>query len=204
MMEEPDFEDEWWKQADNQIGPLVGQLLPALAAEIDNLYGERSQIRSICSDADRCRDLVNRVLSSSNSASVHDKYRRPRPQQTRRPPAVHILIDKAVLAEGDPLSLTHGSAAEAEALQEWLTEDPRRSHATWVADRKKPILWVADGKTYSPSGLITHIWETAGWSDRPVAVQGTAQWRTQTGESLADLARRALRELDASDDTETH
>lgn len=85
---------------------------------------------------------------------------------------------------------------EAEALRDWLAEDERRSRGSWLNHRTKPILWAADGKQYSPSGLVTHMWELADWEQRPVANQGTARWATASGETLADLAWRVLDELE--------
>ncbi|WP_181359200.1 hypothetical protein [Streptomyces sporangiiformans] len=111
-----------------------------------------------------------------------------------------MLIDRAVLAEGAPLTLTTGYPLEAEALREWLAEDEKRARASWKPHRSKPILWAADGKQYSPSGLISHMWELARWEKRPVANQGTARWATASGETLADLAWRVLDELDEPDD----
>jgi hypothetical protein len=133
-----------------------------------------------------------------------DAYRRtPTRRKPRRPNAVHVLVDKRVLDDGERLALSTAYPLEAEALQAWLAEDERRSRATWVNNRAKPILWTADGNQYAPSGLITHMWEQAGWAERPVANQGTARWVTSTGETLADLAWRtlgALEEPDESDD----
>lgn len=204
---EPDPNGEWSTGAAAQIPQLIKELLPALATAVDDLYTERSQIRAVCSDVARSREVAERVLggiSGAGGAVPADKYRRvPAQRKRRRPNAVSVLIDKAALAEGETLTLTSAYPAETEALHEWLAADPKRARATWVAHRTKPILWAADGKQYSPSGLIAHMWELAEWKDRPVANQGTARWATSSGESLADLAWRILRELEASeDDTE--
>jgi hypothetical protein len=86
-----------------------------------------------------------------------------------------------------------------EALRDWLAEDPTRSRASWVPRRGKPILWAVDGERYSPSGLISHMWELAGWEGRPVSNQGTARWTVNSGETLADLAWRTLRELEGDE-----
>jgi hypothetical protein len=174
-----------------------------VAVAIDELYTERSQIRAVCSDVARCRELAARVLGGATTprSALPDKYRRPPAERKRRRPnAVSVLIDKAVLAEGDALALTSQYTAEAEAMRDWLSEDPKRARATWVPHRSRPILWAADGKQYSPSGLISHMWELARWEQRPVANHGTARWVTSSGESLADLAWRVLGELEASDE----
>lgn len=202
-IDEPDPKSEWVAQAVEQTPRLVEDLLPAMAAAIDELYGDRSQIRAMCSDVSRCREIADRVLGSTADTSgvLPDKYRRvPAERKRRRPNAVSVLIDKAALVEGDALTLTSPYAVEAEALRDWLEEDPKRARATWIPHRSKPIVWAADGKQYSPSGLISHMWELAHWEQRPVANRGTARWVTSSGESLADLAWRVLGELEASDE----
>ncbi|MFM9453411.1 AIPR family protein [Streptomyces europaeiscabiei] len=203
-IDEPDPQLEWAAQAVARTSPLVKELLRAVAAAIDELYTERSQIRAVCADIERCREVTDQVLAATaapTGLAPADKYRRtPAKRKRRRPNAVTVLIDKAVLAEGDALTLVTGYPLEAEALRDWLAEDEKRSRATWVPHRTKPILWAADGKQYSPSGLISLMWELAQWEKRPVANQGTARWATASGETLADLAWRVLGELEEPDE----
>ncbi|MGW4588161.1 AIPR family protein [Amycolatopsis thermoflava] len=199
-IDEPD-QNGWAMQAMEQIPGLVEELVSTLVATIDDLYTDRSQIRAVCSDSDRCRELTQHVLNSGQAGAVLDKYRRqPAQRKRRRPNAVSVIIDKGLLAEGDPLTLTGTSSTETAALRDWLDEDPRRARATWVPQRSRPILWTADGNHYSPSGLVSLMWELAGWDEHPVAVQGTARWATSSGETLADLAWRALRDLEETDE----
>lgn len=203
-IDEPDAEEVWLATALGQVPSLVGELLPAVAASIDKLHGERSQIRAVCSDPTKCREVVSHVLSgalSESDALVRTKYRRQLVERKRRPNAVTVLVDKGVLAEGDVLTLVDGSPAETAAMHEWLGADSSRSRATWVPHRTKPVLWAADGEQYSPSGLITRMWELAKWSDHPVANQGTARWKTSASETLAELAWRTLHDLELADDT---
>ena len=198
-IDEPDPKLEWAAQAVERTPRLMKELLPAVASAIDELYTERSQIRAVCSDFARCREITKHVLGLPRGSGA-DRYRRvPAQRKRRRPNAVSVLIDKAVLAEGDALTLSTAYSVEAEALRDWLAEDPKRARASWVPHRTKPILWAADGKQYSPSGLVSHIWELAQWEERPVANQGTARWVTGSGESLADLAWRILEELESVD-----
>lgn len=198
-IDEPDPKLEWAAQAVTRVPSLVEELLPALATAIDELYTERSQIRAVCADVDRCREVTDHVLgaAAAGARSRPDKYRRVRTQhKRRRPNAVSVLVDRNVLDDGAPLTLTTAYPVEAEALRDWLAEDERRSRGSWLNHRTKPILWAADGKQYSPSGLVTHMWELADWEQRPVANQGTARWATASGETLADLAWRVLDELE--------
>ncbi|MCJ0871525.1 AIPR family protein [Streptomyces sp. AP-93] len=201
-MGEPDTKLAWAEEATAKTKALVERLLPVTMAAIDELFTERSQIRALCSDADRCRDLIERVVAvmtgdEQEGRRSPDTYRRARPQRKRRRPnAVHVLVDKRVLNDGEPLMLSTAYPMEAEALRDWLAEDERRARASWVNDRTKPILWAADGEQYSPAGLIARMWELAEWAERPVANQGTARWATKSGETLADLAWRTLGALE--------
>ncbi|APU14113.1 MULTISPECIES: AIPR family protein [Actinoalloteichus] len=203
-IDEPDEKLEWAEHAVQRTSTLVKELIPEVLTAIDELFNERSQISAVCSDVARCREVVGRLLSSSEEPANQartDKYRRASTQRKRRRPnAVSVLIDKGVLHEGDALTLSAGYPLEAAALRDWLTEDPQRARATWIPHRTKPILWAADGRQYSPSGLISHIWELAEWKERPVANQGTARWVLSSGESLADLAWRVLSDIEAAEE----
>ncbi|WP_327688135.1 AIPR family protein [Streptomyces tubercidicus] len=203
---EPDPTLEWAADAVARVPALVKELLPAVAAAIDGLDVKRPRIQAVCADTVRSRKVVDRVLqilSAPGGAGVPDTYRRvPAQRKPRRPNAVHVLVDQAVLKEGVPLTLTTAYPTEAEALKDWLAQDEKRGRASWTNHRTKPILWSADGKQYSPSGLITRMWELAEWEQRPVANQGTARWVTETGETLADLAWRVLGELEEPDEDE--
>ncbi|CAN3982862.1 AIPR family protein [Kitasatospora purpeofusca] len=205
-IDEPDPSLEWSAGAVSRVAGLVEELLPAVVATIDNLYTERSRIQAVCADSARCREVVGSVLNADSRPDdqAAARYRRvPTKRKPRRPNAVHVLVDQGVLDEGAPLSLVTAYPVEAEALKGWLAEDERRGRATWVNHRTKPVLWAADGKQYSPSGLVTRMWELAAWEQRPVANQGTARWVTATGETLADLAWRVLGALEEADEEET-
>jgi hypothetical protein len=203
-IDEPDPGLEWSTGAVEQVPILVEELLPTVATAIDDLYTDRSRIQAVCADVIRSREVVGRILHAeplSDPESARDKYRRvPTKRKRRRPNAVQVLVDQGVLGEGTPLALTSATPTEADALKGWLAEDGRRSQATWVNHRTKPVLWAADGKKYSPSGLVTRIWELAEWEQRPVANQGTARWATTSGETLADLAWRVLGALEEPDE----
>ncbi|MFG1996748.1 AIPR family protein [Actinoplanes sp. NPDC048988] len=200
-IDEPDSRLEWSRQALNQVKILIEELLPRVATTIDDLFSDRAQIRAVCSDVTRCREITEHVLTSQGTSQVSsNRYRRMPPGRTRRPNAVSVLVDKAVLPEGEPLTLVVSVPSEVEALHQWLAEDPKRGRGIWVPHRGKPIIWAADGRPYSPSGLVSRIWELAGWENRPVANQGTARWTVSSGETLAELAWRTLSEIDSADE----
>ncbi|GAA4071612.1 AIPR family protein [Streptomyces shaanxiensis] len=205
-IDEPDTKLTWAEEARAKTKGLVGRLLPVTIQVIDGLSERRPQIRAVCSDADRCREVTERVIEAmaeGKDGSAANAYRRVRPtRKRRRPNAVQVLVDKRVLDEGEPLTLSTAYPLETEALKDWLAEDPRRSRATWTNHRTKPVVWAADGRQYSPSGLITLMWERAAWADRPVANQGTARWVTSSGDTLADLAWRTLGDLEEPDESD--
>ncbi|MGW9478318.1 AIPR family protein [Saccharomonospora azurea] len=201
-IDEPDPQSEWAKQAVERTSELIDRLVPAVLSVIDELYSDRSQIRAVCSDVSRCREIAAhvRTLDQLDSVVAQDRYRIQRPKRRRRRPnAVSVIIDRGLLEEGDQLTIITPTATETEALAGWLAENPKRGLATWVPQRSKPLLWAADGQQYSPSGLVSHMWEIAGWEQRPVAVQGTARWETRSGETLADLAWQTLDQLEAGE-----
>ncbi|MGW6698252.1 AIPR family protein [Nocardia sp. NPDC055049] len=204
--DEADPDLAWSAQAIGRVPDLVKQLVPQVATTIDERFGDRARLQAVCSDIDRCREIAEYVLSGDTpfSDAKARQYRRstaPRPR--RRPNAVTVLIDKGILAEGTVLVLSDNFPVETAALASWLAADPKRTRATWVAHRQRPVLWAADGNQYSPSGLIAHMWELAEWTGRPVANQGTTRWMTQSGETLADLAGRVLDQLeDSTEDAE--
>ncbi|PVC85447.1 abortive phage infection protein [Streptomyces sp. CS090A] len=202
-MDEPDPGLSWAENAVARVPGVLERLVPALVTAMDDLYGERSQIRYLCADTQRCKELTAEVrhrLSEGATQAIPEKYRRQKKQRKqRRPNAVHVIIDQGALGDGAALTLNTYIVPEQEALQEWLAEDERRSRATWVNHRTRPILWAADGEQYSPSGLISSMWELAGWEARPVSNQGTTRWSTADGDTLAELAWRLLGELEEQD-----
>jgi hypothetical protein len=205
-IDEPDTKLTWAEEAKAKTKGIVERLLPVTIRVIDGLSERRLQIRAVCSDADRCCEvakLVIEAMAQGEDGSAADTYRRVRPtRKRRRPNAVHVLVDKRILNEGEPLTLSTAYPLEAEALKGCLAEDLRRSRATWTNYRTKPVVWAADGGQYSPSGLITLMWELAAWANRPVAKQGTARWATSSGDALADLAWRTLRELEEPEESD--
>lgn len=84
---------------------------------------------------------------------------------------------------------------EIKALEAWLVEEPLRGEATWVNDRSKCLLWAGDNRAYSPTRLVLHMYELAGWEQAPVAVQGPARWTVDGGGlTLSDMALALLDE----------
>lgn len=70
----------------------------------------------------------------------------------------------------------------------YVAAEPNRGTATWVNQWVRPLLRAADGKRYSPSGLVQKMWRLAEWSKAPVAAQGPARSYVPEGKSLWRLA----------------
>lgn len=197
-----DPETPWEGEDADHLARLTLETLARLASHVAAAYGEGSYLGSTFGSDDRCRELADRVLADLKqglpTSALPEAYqpdtlkRRP-----RRPNAVPVLVDAGRLADGARLAFRAGSGPEQEALAGWLAEDPRRSEATWVNERRKPLLWAADGQRYSPSGLVTHMWELARWVRRPVSVQGTNEWVLPGEGSLWELALAVLRDDDS-------
>lgn len=196
-MGEPDPSLGWAAAACERVPELLDRVVPALLGTLDGLFGPRSDLKRVCSDAGDCAELVEAALGALAGDSAVDtakKYRRQteKPRKRRRPNAVHVIVDQGALPEGAPLRINLYVQTEREALAAWLEADPRRSRAAWTNNRAKPIVWAADGQAYSPSGLIARMWELADWEERPVSNQGTARWATADGVTLSEIAWRLL------------
>ncbi|PPA60757.1 hypothetical protein BAW75_10770 [Micromonospora chalcea] len=61
-------------------------------------------------------------------------------------------------------------------------------------------MWAADGKRYTPSGLVMRMYALAEWNGAPVAVQGPRRWFLGSEGSLVSLARSVVREVEDSDE----
>lgn len=198
-----DPDTPWEGEDSGRAADLTIDTLARLAAHVDAAYGQASIIGSTFTNPDRCRELASLVLTDLQSgapASALPGEYRPATlrRRNRRPNAVPVLIDAERLADGTRLEFRAGTGPEREALAAWLSEDPRRSEAMWVNERGKPLLWAADGKRYSPSGLVERMWDLAGWDARPVAVQGPSRWIALSEKvSLWELALAVLRERES-------
>jgi hypothetical protein len=183
---------DWDLIALARVPEAVETQLALLVTALEREY-PKARVQATLTDPDRCRRLATLVdgsdLTETGTPEVPERYvKQVQARKRRRPNAVPTLVDNEVIAEGAPLTFVPMNPIEHDALKEWLSEDPRRSRATWVPDRAKPLLWEADGQQHSPSGLVTKMWKAAHWEDRPVSNQGTARWQTADGRTLAALA----------------
>ncbi|MFC9229172.1 AIPR family protein [Streptomyces decoyicus] len=175
-------EDEDWAKE------RIQRRVRSLASAVSGLYGESVFLASIFTDTHKCRQLATTVSESLSSRGESRTRQQGRP--ARRPSSVSILVDHRRIPDGTRLVYLPSSLAEEEAIGDWLREDPRRYLATWVNDRRNPLIWAVDGETYSPTGLTTHIWQEAHWLDAPAAVRGPAGWHVPGEGTLVELADR--------------
>jgi hypothetical protein len=73
-----------------------------------------------------------------------------------------------------------------EKVETWLNTMPARREATWRTDASAPLVWAADGQTYSPSGLARLIITEATGVDR--SIRGGGWWVDSEGRDLIELA----------------
>ncbi|URN10015.1 AIPR family protein [Actinomadura madurae] len=185
------------------IPGLTGETLSWLIYGIDSEYGPNSFLSTTFTDETRCKDLAKVVLDAvrrgATVPSLRDDYRPPKREARppRRPNAVPTLVNAGRLDDGVRLTYRPESGGEVLAVKAWLDADPRRETATWVNDRRKCLLWAYDGEVYSPTGLVTHIWELAGYERSPVSVQGPRRWWLGD-KSLWDLAVEIFNRNDES------
>ncbi|MQY24863.1 AIPR family protein [Nocardia aurantia] len=200
-----------WELIMDRIAAQVGNLLAWLIVENDRELGAKSFVSKTFTDEGKSRLLAEQVLAhvrvQESIPSLPFEYRTAKKTtKSRSKSAVSVLLDANHLKAGTPLYYRALTPREEAAISEWIRVDPRRGRASWVADRSKPVLWEADGKQYSPTGLIMHMWSLAGWDKAPVAVQGPKCWVVPDQGSLADIAEKLRRtpeelspSLDAAD-----
>jgi len=200
-----DDADYDWGAVLGRVPDLVGKAVRLMVTQIDEQFGQNSFIGPTLASADRIRPLVRSALSAFESGAAvpelpPDYLPVPRQRATRRRNSVHVLVDAARIKEGSSLHFRAATEPERQALAAWMAEDSRRGTATWVNDRSRPLVWAADGKRHTPSGLVKRMYALAEWSGAPVAVQGPSRWFLGNEGSLVSLAQAVLREIEDSDE----
>ncbi|KAF4410970.1 AIPR family protein [Streptomyces lycii] len=198
LEEELDEPDLHWQPTLDRLAELTATALSWLIHHVDAEYGRNSFLSNTFTDETRCKHLSKLVLEDMDRGGTVPvlpvDYRPPakHKRKQRRPNAVPTLVSAGRLADGTPLVFQPKSSTETAAVRAWLDEDARRGRATWVNDRVKCLLWTYDGNAYSASGLVTKIWELAGYEKSPVAVQGPSRWTSDGVNTLWDLALQVL------------
>lgn len=199
-LSEIDDRDSHWEE---NVLPLVANtlddLLPRLVQAVDFEFGSTSYPVAVFRDTERSRIVVERVLrevgAGAERPALPDEYRpASKTRKSRSRNSVYVLVDRGRISDGAALELRPVTKAEHQHLPAWIAEDSSRGRATWVNDRTKPLLWEADGKRYTPSGLTLKILQEA-MDTPPRAAQGTKYWFIPDEGSLAELTDQA-READ--------
>jgi alkylated DNA nucleotide flippase Atl1 len=112
-----------------------------------------------------------------------------RRQQGREKSTVIRLVSARTLADGTKLRLRPTTEVTAEvraAVDDWVAEDPKRGLAIWHNDRRRPLLWEADGERYRPTEIVRQILAEAAGMDR--SVRGPSWWVLEDGRDLPTVA----------------
>ncbi|MFE0579094.1 AIPR family protein [Streptomyces sp. NPDC058874] len=203
-----DESDGEWNDVLAGVPEQVLAVLVCLISMVDTLFTSKSYVTSTFASQERCAQLVAAVLSMLEGGTGPESPMKRKAllegavqSRQRRPQTVRLLVDYEAIKDSTPLEYAP-SAAEELAIGSWLDADPRRRRASWVNDRKTPILWEADGRRYSPTGLVSHIWNEADWKEQWSAVQGPKQWRVPSEGTLVEIAERLWRRIAAGDGME--
>ncbi|WP_433179901.1 AIPR family protein [Actinoallomurus sp. CA-150999] len=185
-----------WADFLKEVPELVASVVDLLTHHIDTQYSDGSYIRSTFANEARGRELVGLVLNDLEGGVFAPEtvgYRKVTVPKPRKPNTVATLVQANRISAGTQLTFFYPpGGTEEEALRPWLDADPKRGIATWTNKKTKPLIWAADGKEYSPTGLVMTMWKLACWDGAPVAVQGTARWSIPSGENLVWLANEVL------------
>lgn len=196
-----------WDIELRKVPELTASALTWLIIRVDEEFGATSLVKNTFANPTRCRTLVRRVLSDLATGQATPDlppgyHPTPPERRLRRQNAVHAIVDAGWISEGTMLTFKARVSRERAWVDPWLAEDTKRVQATWVNHRSRPLLWSYDGQRYSPTGLVTRIWDLSGWAEQPVAVQGTAQWYVPGEGSLADIAKAIQDDYESPEDTD--
>ncbi|MDO3704715.1 AIPR family protein [Micromonospora sp. C28SCA-DRY-2] len=179
-----------WDRVLTMVPALTDAALEWLIYHFDAEYPSSSALVTF-KHPQKCRQLVELVLESVLSGrprpDLPAEYS-PAPKETeRKAAAVAVIVNSGMVADGAAVEFRAVTGPERRALLPWIASDPRRGQATWVNDRRRPLLWAADGKQYSPTGLTMQMLKMAP-GEPPKAVQGTTRWFVPGQGSLAAIA----------------
>ncbi|MGW0495640.1 AIPR family protein [Streptomyces sp. NPDC003007] len=186
-----DVPDVDWTTALSQARAVVPDVVSSLVAHIECKFGDRTLVAPLFHDAAAAARLVTDVLADLADPAWRPSALEPRDvlvgRSERKPNSVRLLVSHDRLPDGT-LLMYSPTSREEQGIGDWLNADPDRFMAVWSNDVKRPLQWRADGRQYSPSGLIMHMWRESGWNEAPVAVNGAARWTLPSGQTLAELA----------------
>ncbi|MFI1831113.1 AIPR family protein [Streptomyces sp. NPDC020412] len=204
-LDDPDSE---WEGVLAAVPQHVRAVLVCLISMVDTLFTSKSYVTSTFASEERCAKLVAAVLGTLERGTGPESPMKLKAllegstqKRQRRPQTVRLLVDHDAIKDSTPLEYAP-SAVEELAIGAWLDADPRRRRASWVNDRKNPLLWEADGKRYSPTGLVSQMWNEADWKEQWSAVQGPKQWRVSGEGTLVEIAERLWQRIATEEEQE--
>ncbi|GAA0516711.1 hypothetical protein Ade02nite_25100 [Paractinoplanes deccanensis] len=162
---------------------------------IDAEYGASSHIIAAVRNSERIQRVVKAAIrgiqSGTKPAKLRTDYRVTGVDDRggRQVDAVKTLVALNRIPDGTVLEFRPATRAERRDMATWLSEDEKRSTATWSNDARSPLIWHFDGQRYSPSGLVRKMRKLA--SGKEIAVAGTLHWHIPSEGSLRDLADNA-------------
>ncbi|TDD34698.1 hypothetical protein E1287_16055 [Actinomadura sp. KC06] len=104
---------------------------------------------------------------------------------------VQPLVNAGRIEDGTVLEFRPVTRPERREMADWLEEEPDRLRAIWRNTKTNQLPLQADGKTYSPSGLVKMIRQQASGVEQHA--QGTRHWHVPGEGSLADHAAKGPR-----------
>ncbi|MEU7881127.1 AIPR family protein [Microbispora bryophytorum] len=195
-----------WDLQLERAAELTETALGWVMSSIDAEYGPTSQVFAAVRNTERIQRVVQRAVRGMESGrpapKLDAKYQvLGSEEKGRKVDAVRTLVRAGRIPDGTILEFRPVSRPERREMTAWLAEDPARSRAVWRNSIKDQLQWEADGKWYSPSGLVGKMRHDASGQNR--SVQGTLHWHVPGEGSLVDLADavRAEQGLDVGDET---
>ncbi|GAA2406310.1 hypothetical protein GCM10010191_12890 [Actinomadura vinacea] len=193
-IEDPDTD---WDAQLARVPELVEDALGWALQAIDFEYGSNSQVIAAVRNTERIQRVAHaavRGMAAGKTAPVLDPgYQAPEAEtRGRQVNAVKTLVTARRIPDGALLEFRPFNLPERREMAEWIAEDPDRGLAVWRNAARDPLQWKADGKWYSPSGLVRWMRLQASGQDR--SVQGTLRWYVPGQGSLVDLAEEARAE----------
>ncbi|MGW5752240.1 AIPR family protein [Nocardia rhamnosiphila] len=198
-IENPDT--NWDARLDQVPGLVKDALLWSLFA-IDAEYGKSSHIIAAVRNTERIERVARAAIRGMRDADTTPELRSDyqisgETRPGRQGDAVRTLVTAQRIPDGTVLEFRPFTRPERRDMADWVAADPARGLAVWRNSTRDQLQWQADGRWYSPSGLVRRMRNLASGVDR--SVQGTLNWYIPEQGSLRDLAEEVRAEQTVAD-----